>query len=151
MRPLRASPRVVLAGAALVLSLAGCQSGPETITAEQIVLTDATGAPRVFLGVTEQGTGLLVQDAHGKIRAGLSLLPDDTAELSLGDGVHMRAVIASRGDRTFLVLRDAEGRDRARVVVLADGARIETIDAAGATGGAQIVPAPATPGQPAPR
>jgi len=104
-----ARPRTLTAllGAAL---LAGCAT--DTIVAQRIVLVDAAGEPRVFLGASDEGTGLLVYDEAGRIRAGLTLV-GDSAELALDDADgELRLVLAARPEQTTLLLRDSEGRDR---------------------------------------
>lgn len=120
---------------ALVAALAGCST--EVVVADQVVtkellLVGADGEPRVFVGATEKGNGLLVYDSKGKIRAGLGLLADDTSELVLGDAEgKVRVVITHKADTSVVVLRDAKGQVRARTSVGPDGALLELLDAEG--------------------
>lgn len=110
------------------LCLAGCS--PSQLVAEQLVLTDPEGQPRVFLGTTERGTGLLIYDAKGKVRAGLNLV-DDASELSLADGQGtLRVVLAQRGERATLTLVGA-GTTRADLAVEAQGGKLTLVDPAG--------------------
>lgn len=120
---------------ALLLGLAGCST--EVVVADQVVtkellLVGADGEPRVFVGATEKGNGVLVYDTKGKIRAGLNLLADDTSELVLADAEgKVRVAIAHKADTSVVVLRDAKGQVRARTSVGPDGALVELLDAAG--------------------
>ena len=115
--------------AALLVAQSGCQSS--SLVARQIVLTDEAGTPRVFLDTTEAGTGLLIYDPQGKVRAGLNLI-DDTSELSLADEAGtLRIVLAQRGERSTLTLVGASGAGRATLEVDEAGGRVVLLDPSG--------------------
>lgn len=115
--------------AALLVLPVGCASS--TLTAEQIVLTDPSGTPRVFLGTTEAGTGLVIMDERGKIRAGLNLVRD-SSELSLSDAAGtIRVVLAHKGERSTLTLVAGEGGARATVLVEEAGGKLSLADREG--------------------
>lgn len=115
--------------AALLLLPMGC-AGP-TITAERIVLTDPSGTPRIFLGTTEAGTGLMIYDASGKIRAGLNLV-GEASELSLSDpDGTIRVVLAHTRERSTLTLVAKEGQGRASLTVEEQGGRLALTDREG--------------------
>jgi hypothetical protein len=120
---------------AVALLLAGCST--EVVVAEQVVakellIVGADDAPRVFVGTSDQGNGMLIYDAKGKIRAGLNLLADDRSELVLGDREgKLRVVISHKGDTSVVVLCDAQGQARARTRIGPEGAQLELLDAEG--------------------
>lgn len=120
---------------AVALFLAGCST--EVVVAEQVVtkellLVGADGEPRVFVGATERGNGMMIYDAKGKLRAGLNLLADDASELMLGDAEgRFRVVITHKADTSVIHLRDAKGQVRATTRVGPEGALLELLDAEG--------------------
>jgi hypothetical protein len=112
---LRHSKFIALPLAALLGVAGGCSS--RSIVAQEIVLTDPEGRPRVFLGTTEAGTGLLIYDERGKVRAGLNLLAN-MSELSLADEEGtLRVVLAHKEERATLALVGSGGVGQASVWV----------------------------------
>jgi hypothetical protein len=119
----------------LGLALAGCTTEAvvcELVVTKELLLVDSKNEPRVFVGASEKGNGLLVYDAKGKIRAGLGLLDEDTSEMILGDADgKVRVVVTHKGDTSVIVLRDAKGQARARTSLGPEGAVVELLDADG--------------------
>ena len=121
----------LVAACALVAASAGCRS--REIVTERLVITDAQGTPRIFLGVTEEGeAGLLLVDAKGGVRAAVTLI-GERAEVSVG-GANGRPLVVctARGDEAAFALRDKDGAVRARLTTGEGEPRLELLDAAGA-------------------
>lgn len=107
-----------------------------TLTAQRIILTDASGTargewrvdeegnarlgildrqgrPRLSLSVLSGGSpGMTLINQNGQRRAGLALLPDESTNLTFADGAGIpRAVLGlTSGDAAQLVFQDAAGR-----------------------------------------
>jgi hypothetical protein len=108
----------------------------ETLTAERIVLRDASGTPRGEWRVDEEGNarlglldrqgrtrlslsvlsggspGMSLINQNGQRRAGLALLPDESTNMTFADGAGLPRVVLglSTGDAAQLVFADGSGR-----------------------------------------
>ena len=82
----------------------------ERVVTEQLILTDAAGRPRVFVGVDQDAAGLVIYDTDGNARAGLNLIGHE-AELTLTDAQGtVGAILIHDGQRARLTLFDGDGQ-----------------------------------------
>jgi hypothetical protein len=84
------------------------------VEAEQVVLRDADGQMRAWLGLADGGPRLLFFDAAGQQRVGLGLSAQAEPSLGIFDGAQMPRVVLGMVDGwPGLVVRDPAGRKRA--------------------------------------
>ena len=115
-----------------LLLLAGCQSG--TLVAERIVLVDASGEPQVYLGLDDTGErrGLILLDAEGRLRAGLSLVGDDVELLLTDTQERERVRLWTKGEASGWTLRDPGTPARISARVEAGEVQLRCVDREGA-------------------
>lgn len=94
-------------------------TAPDEIHARKFVLEDASGKTRAVLGVNENGVGLYLYDANGKVRTALGR-PKDSQRFTLGGPY----------DGSGLYLYDANGKVRTTIDVLHGMPRLHLCDAA---------------------
>lgn len=126
------TPTLPCLGLFLMALGTGCASDTvvaDQVVAKELILTDGAGEPRVFLGVSDEGNGLVVYDKAGKVRAGIGLLKDDTSEVILGDAAgKARCVLTHKDGTSVLALRDEAGKVRVRVQLGPNGPLVELSD-----------------------
>jgi len=109
--------------AGLFLAGATASPGVDEVRARRIVVVDAQGTERAFLGLGLDGSPeLALRDAQGKERAFLTLGTGGSPWLALRDARGKGQAILSvlPGEGPGLALRDAQGKERIALDVLRD-------------------------------
>ena len=104
---------------------ARAQGAGKVIRANEIIVEDENGMPRVKLTALKSGSELALYDGNGKLRAMLSADKDGSA-LALSDvnGLARATLTALKGDESGLWLFDKRGKARAELSTLKDGPRL---------------------------
>ena len=86
----------------------------KTITTESLVIVDAQGRQRAWLGAAPEGAGLSLLDETGKTRLSFRVEPSGAATVAVHDKVGVECTVlamASEGN-TGLLLKNAAGKNR---------------------------------------
>lgn len=94
----------------------------DLIKTRRLAIVDEQGAVRIKLGSENGTTALLLNDAAGKIRVGLSVNRSGTPVVSVhGEDGGVRALLTSADSGASLVLVDNNGQQRMDLMLGSDG------------------------------
>ncbi len=103
----------------------------KTVTAEQLVLTDGQGRPRIRLATASQGPSCRLLDEAGHTRGEFGLNHDGPFSRFYDEKGHARIDLSLRPEGSFLMLHDEGGRLRVALGLRKEGSFLRLDDEEG--------------------
>ncbi len=109
---------------AVLLAGAADDAGPRRF--ESLTIVDAAGNPRIELGPTDAGYGIVIRDEDGAFHATLTDAPGGAVVQLRNPGGDLR--LMATDEATGISIRDAAGRPRAVLSVTGEESQMEIRD-----------------------